>query len=322
MAKRKKILFFSDFGVDDMVAGLFSYYSNELEFVGVVADYGNISKEDALRNVEFFKNLTGIYDIPVFGGAEIPLTGDLPTYYPEIHGPSGLGPIIPEFYTDGTLENFNNINDLIKKYENEIIIFSAGRLTSLATMFILYPEMMKKVKDIYLMGGAFLTAGNVTPVAEANFFSDPYAANLVMQLSPKKIHIVPLDVSKHAVLTPDFVNKLNEHYLKTNDKVGQIIKPMIDYYYKYYKKMNPNLIGSPIHDLLAMWAVSDQSNMEYIEVPVKISVEKGESFGQSMGDFRETIMKAPWPVHRLAYQFDYSLFINQIYTTLTSKKVR
>ncbi|MCM3236730.1 nucleoside hydrolase [Heyndrickxia oleronia] len=318
--RKKKVLFFSDFGVDDMLAGIYAYFSEEIELVGFVADYGNVSREDALRNVKFFQQLTGIYDVPVFGGAVIPLTGESPVYYPEIHGPSGLGPIIPELYTQNSLENFNSINDVIKKYENELIIFSAGRLTSLATMFILYPEMMKKVKGIYMMGGAFQSPGNVTPVAEANIFSDPYAANLVMQLSPIKIHIIPLDVTKYAILTPEIVNELHTHYSMTKNKVGQLIKPMIDFYFNYYKKMNPKLIGSPIHDLFAIWSISDYADIKFVDVPVKICVTKGDAYGQSLGDFRETIMKSPWPVHHIAQQFNYSLFIKQVIETLTAIK--
>lgn len=40
-------------------------------------------------------NWQGGEDIPVINGAKIPLSGDITTYYPEIHGAEGLGPIRP-----------------------------------------------------------------------------------------------------------------------------------------------------------------------------------------------------------------------------------
>ncbi|MCP3738879.1 hypothetical protein [Rossellomorea sp. BNER] len=39
---KKKVLFFGDFGVDDIVATTYSYYNEEIEIVGFVADYGNV----------------------------------------------------------------------------------------------------------------------------------------------------------------------------------------------------------------------------------------------------------------------------------------
>jgi purine nucleosidase len=142
-----------------------------------------------------------------------------------------------QIFSPLTLKNFYEINSLIKKYENEIILFCSGRLSSLATMFILYPEMMKKVKDIYITGGAFHSPGNVMPTAEANFYSDPYAVNLV----PIKIHIVRLDVTKYAILSPRMVNDLDHFYKQTNNQVGLIIKPMVDFYYQFYKSRSPHI---------------------------------------------------------------------------------
>jgi purine nucleosidase len=316
---KKKLLFFSDFGVDDIMAVLYAFFSANLDMVGIVVDYGNISKENALRNVRYLKKLTGREDIPVFGGAAVPLTGKNPIYYPDVHGPAGLGPIVPvpDLFSFN-FENFYEINSLIKKYENEIILFCSGRLSSLATMFILYPEMMKKVKDIYIMGGAFHSPGNVTPTAEANFYSDPYAVNLVLEQAPIKTHIVPLDVTKYAILTPQMVNDLDRFYKLSNNHVGLIIKPMVDFYFQFYKSRSPQITGSPLHDLLALWSLEDHSKIVFETVPVRILVEEGEGFGQSIGDFRKDIMKAPWPVHYVAKEFDYSQFISQVIQTFKS----
>ncbi|PDX99501.1 hypothetical protein COM13_20060 [Bacillus pseudomycoides] len=39
-----------------------------------------------------------------------------------------------------------------------------------AILFLLYPDVMDQVCAYYIMGGAFLFPGNVTPVSEANFY--------------------------------------------------------------------------------------------------------------------------------------------------------
>ncbi len=65
-------------------------------------------------------------------------------------------------------------------------------------MFLLYQELMEKINEIYIMGGAFWVPGNVTAVSEAS------------------------------IVTPEMVDYI--------DQVGlvDIVKPMIDYYYDFY----------------------------------------------------------------------------------------
>src|SRR5690606_9363326 len=92
----------------------------------------------------------------LIAGAENPMISETVEFVPEIHGEYGMGPIVPENPEDGfTLENFFSIVDLIDQYGDELYIVNIGRMTSLATMFLLYPNKMKKIKNIYVMGGAF-----------------------------------------------------------------------------------------------------------------------------------------------------------------------
>jgi purine nucleosidase len=125
----KKVLFFSDFGIDDNIAIVYAFFNKNLQIVGVVADYGNVSKLDAMRNAAYIQELTGIKDVPVFAGAELPLTGDPPQYYPDVHGMEGLGPIVPDIVFDNPVENFHGIKETIDKYPNEIIVVNVGRLS-------------------------------------------------------------------------------------------------------------------------------------------------------------------------------------------------
>jgi purine nucleosidase len=314
----KNVLFFSDFGIDDNVAVIFAYFNSEINIVGVVADYGNVSKQDAVRNAAYLQQITGIKNIPVFGGAELPLTGKQPMYYPEVHGLEGLGPIIPEIVVSDDFENFEGVKDLIEKYKNDLIIVNVGRLSSLATAFILFPNAMKHVKDFYIMGGAFLTPGNVTPVAEANVYGDPYAANIVFNFAPKKLHIIPLDVTNSAIITPALVDQLHSHYLASHSKVGLLVKPMIDYYYKFYQTVNPKISGSPLHDVLTLWALTEKAPIYYVKVPTRVIVDSGDAFGQTVADFREVNSISNWPVHKVALRFNYQSFIKDFYQSMTT----
>ncbi|MGM0873879.1 MAG: nucleoside hydrolase [Bacillota bacterium] len=308
----KKVLFIGDFGIDDIVALLFAY-SKEIDIAGIVVDYGNISKDNATRTASFIREITSLTNIPIIGGAVRPLTGEDPTFFPEIHGEYGMGPIIPKIKQEppSEFENFHQISTVINQYENELAIVNVGRLTSLATAVVLYPTLMSKIKELYIMGGAFLFPGNASPVAEANFYSDHYAANLVLTYA-KGVKIFPLNVTNYAIIPEQTVNNLDQYFKQRDDNVGKLIKPMIDYYSNWYKKRDPSISGGPMHDLLTLWAVVNNNSFQFIEKPIKIVTYDGEARGLSIGDFRPYKELEEYPKHTIAIGFDYEYFVADI----------
>ena len=74
----KKFSFF-DPGIDDTMALLLAFFIDEIEIVGIVADYGNVPK-NGRRKCSFFNNETKNRNIKIFGGSERPLTGAPPAF--------------------------------------------------------------------------------------------------------------------------------------------------------------------------------------------------------------------------------------------------
>ncbi|WP_106496723.1 nucleoside hydrolase [Lentibacillus sp. Marseille-P4043] len=313
-----KVLVFGDIGIDDTIALIYGYFKEEVDIVGVVADYGNVSKDRAVKNVQYVSNLLDITkkEVKIIGGANIPLNGEKPAFFPEIHGEYGLGPIIPpENMHDGVFENFFEIINIIKQYQDELIVVNIGRLTSLATMFILYRKLMKKVKSFYIMGGAFWVPGNITAVSEANFYEDPIAAKTVLMYA-HNVTIIPLNVTEQAIVTPQMVDYI--------DYIGKtkIIKPMLDYYYNFYKKRNPNVQGSPVHDALTLIATIHEEMFIFKKLPVHI-VQKSEgiSKGQSIADIRPYLnpKNEKGKEHRIAFKLDYPKFYKEFMSVMTGE---
>jgi purine nucleosidase len=311
---KKKILLFADVGIDDIVALIYAYLSDDIHLVGVVADYGNVPRERAIQTANYL--MTYVPEgkkFPIIGGAEFPMTAQEPTFYPEIHGEFGLGPIIPDVLVD-KYENFFEIVNIIKEYGNELTIVSVGRLTSLATMYILYPDLMGTVKDTYVMGGAFWVPGNVTAVSEANFYSDPVAARVVMNYG-ENVTIIPLNVTDYAIVTPEMVDYI--------DAKGQteLLKPLLDYYYAFYKKRNPDIQGSPVHDAITLMAPLFEDMFTFRELPVFVGTTEGSiDQGQSITDIRPYIkFENNVKKHRIAFGFDYKMFYNRFMTVMTGE---
>ncbi|PCC76350.1 nucleoside hydrolase, partial [Bacillus cereus] len=147
----KKVLLFTDLGIDDVFAILYTFFRKDIQLVGIVADYGNVSRENAIKNINYLKYISGRKEIPVFLGASVPLTGILVQYFPEVHGKVGLGPIIPP-EIPYPIYPINDIYKIINSNLDDLTIINLGRLSSLATSFILNLEAMRNVKEYICMG--------------------------------------------------------------------------------------------------------------------------------------------------------------------------
>ncbi|MDY6780508.1 MAG: nucleoside hydrolase, partial [Halobacteria archaeon] len=70
------------------------------------------------------------------------------------------------------------------------------------------PSLPDTVSDIRVMGGAAMTLGNTTPMAEANFHNDPVAAKrVVASASPK---LASLDALDYATVLSDLIDEYRE----------------------------------------------------------------------------------------------------------------
>lgn len=310
-----KVLLITDPGIDDSLAIMYAILNPKIELVGIVSNYGNTSLQDATRNVAYLLRLGNRTDIPLIAGAKRPLASDvISRFYPEIHGPEGLGPIRPPKDLPTELLNYDEIFKIINRHENELYIADISRKTSLALAFVLGgTEQMDKVKGIYDMGGAFLYPGNVTPVAEANYYGDPIAPNIILKMG-KNITVIPLNVTERAIVTPEVIEQITSH---PHNPYTQLIKPIFHYYFSAYQRLVPGINGAPLHDVLTLSAMVNPGMLEYVAREVDIVVN-GPARGQSVADFRPMV-KPDKNLKRIAIKLDYQRFIDDFKQIMTGK---
>jgi purine nucleosidase len=311
------VLFFGDPGIDDAAAIMYALSHPQINLVGVVAGYGNIDQVTATKNTAYLLKLANREDIPLIGGAKGPLSGEFVQYYPEIHGPKGLGPITPPANIKGQFLNFDKIFDIIERYGDQLVIVDVGRSTSLAIAFLLGgKKVMNKIKGYYIMGGAFLVPGNVTELAEANFYGDPTAANLVMEQA-RNVSLFPLNVTNQAIVKRDLMEVIVK---ESENPFKDILKSIFDYYSRAYEKMVPGIDGSPFHDVFVLSALVNEGMVQYLERKVRVNIS-GEAKGVSVADFRPTLSpQSPQELVRIAVEFDRKRFLQEFTQTMTSKK--
>jgi purine nucleosidase len=309
----KNIILFADPGIDDTLAIMYALLNPEIKVLGIVSSYGNVDKEQATDNIAYLLKLAGRTDIPIIGGANSPSSGKIPTYYPEIHGQEGLGPIRPPENFSGELTNFSELYTLIEE-NDDVTIVDVGRNTSLASLYLLGENIAKEVKEFYIMGGAFLVPGNVTASAEANFYGDPIASELIVK-NLDNLYIAPLNVTNKAIVTLEHIKIIQQ---MTDNPLVEIIDDVMKYYIDAYKKLVPGINGAPLHDVVTLSLMVNPDMGKTIRRDVEV-LTSGSGQGTSIADFRVSSKPAEKNIN-IYLEFDYQLFLEDFIKVMTGKK--
>lgn len=261
----------TDPGIDDAIAILLALRCPELHVLGLTTVAGNRSLPIVTDNAARVLALGGIAPggLPIHAGARGPLArtarpGDEP-----IHGADGLGdaalPTV-EWPLPGT-HAVDWLEAEVRARPGELTVIALGPCTNIALLLQRLPDP-GLVREIVVMGGSVWTAGNTTPAAEFNFFSDPEAAHYVLQ-SGAAVRLVGLNVTRRALLTAAAAERL-----AAGDPVCQAVARMAQPYMARYRARH-GIAACAMHDPLAVAAVVQPDLLQW--QPVWADVElRGE----------------------------------------------
>ncbi len=241
----RKIIIDTDPGQDDAVAILLALASPEdIDVLGITAVAGNVPLALTAKNARIVCELAGRTEVPVFAGCDRPMGRALVTAE-HVHGETGLnGPVLPDPVMP--LQDQHGVDYIIDTLRaapsGTITLCPLGPLTNIATAFEKAPDIIPRVQEIILMGGAYFAVGNITPAAEFNIYVDPQAADIVFK-SGAKITVMPLDVTHKALVT----RARNDAFRALGTPVGTAVAQMTDFFERFDKKKYGS-DGAPLHD--------------------------------------------------------------------------
>jgi inosine-uridine nucleoside N-ribohydrolase len=190
-----RIIIDTDPGIDDAAAILMGLGSPEVRVEALTTVFGNASVTQSTVNALRLLEAARRTDIPVYQGVGKCYNFTEPMYASQVHGTDGFGnvswtlPKTPPQRRHAVLE----LIDRILGAPGEITVVALGRLTNLALAISLEPQVATALRSLIVMGGAITVPGNASPVASANLWGDPEAADLVYR-SGAKIVQIGLDV--------------------------------------------------------------------------------------------------------------------------------
>lgn len=211
---------------EDGFAIMLALRSPEVNVKAVTIVHGNVPVPNSYSNAVHLLKLLGRPDIPVAPGLTEPILKR--PQIKEFPKTRTKGRQIAPF-KDPRKAPVHAVDLIIKTImENPepISIVAIGPLSNVAAAILREPLLVEKTQNVIVMGGAFKTPGNITPVAEYNIWADPYAASIVFK-SGIPITVVGLDVCHQTMVVPRELQPLGNSLLA--NFVRESVQPWFDF---------------------------------------------------------------------------------------------
>ena len=279
-----------DPGRDDALAiAMLLASAAEIELVGITAVAGNVPLALTYRNARFICDLCGFPEVPVYAGADMPMARP-PVTGTRAHGESGLEGMAvdapPVAVEPGGAIRFLT-ETLRAAGDDEITLVAIGPLTNVAIFAAEAPELLPKLRQIVVMGGASKAGGNVTPAAEFNIFADPHAAARVLDCG-RPMTIVSLDATHQVLATPAHAERLMRSGSEPARRLAALLRPAVR---SRASRFGPDRL--PIHDPCTIAWLLQPALFQAEPVPVAVETEGTHTLGATVVDWWGVTGKPP-----------------------------
>ena len=274
---KTKIILDCDPGHDDAVAIILAGKNPKIDLLGITIVSGNQTLDKTVRNALNVTQHLGI-DVPVYGGCSEPMVRKK-VVAGDIHGESGLdGPVFPPLERKAEPEHaVNFIIKTLMESEGDITVVTTGPMTNLAMAMRMEPNIVPKIKQIVLMGGA-IANGNVSPAAEFNIMADAEAA-YVCFTSGRPMTMVGLDVTRKVLCYPEIVERMG----RIGNRASKLFVDLMGHFCKTQKEVF-GWEGGPLHDPVTLAYLIDPSVLNVKPMNVRIDIRSTESYGRTNCD--------------------------------------
>jgi purine nucleosidase len=170
---------------------------------------------------------------------------------------------------------------LAHEHPGELTLVPIGPLTNVGIALAHDPSIATLHKKVVLMGGAFLSHGNVSRFGEANIWHDPEAAQMVFEAG-WPIVAVGLDVTHKTCLSSEMLDRLRDTSLPWATHLHRITQHYLDGYAHRWGRRE-----CAMHDALALAIAADPSIvLSASRVRVDVELQGQHTRGMTVGDFR------------------------------------
>jgi inosine-uridine nucleoside N-ribohydrolase len=274
----RKVVIVTDPGIDGAFALALALHDPQFDVLAVCATPGNISAEQATRNVHLL--------IEQFDPPKWPRVGEAPpvkydVHATHLHGPGGLGGVQwPAAELHRLHPSDKLIVESVRQYPGEVTIIVLGPTTVLSQAFDRDPELPRLAQQFIIVGGAWHEPGNAGPASEYHFACDPMGARRVLRAGAPVI-LVPLDVTRKALFSPTELTELpcGEH------RGCQLLRRIVPFGISATAQLY-GIEGFHLKDVLGVFALAEHQAITTRPVHVDVETQGELTKGMSVFDLR------------------------------------
>lgn len=227
----RKVIIDCDPGIDDAIALCMALFDPRLEVLAVTAVAGNVSAEQATRNVQAIIEQLDPPRYPRLGAAS-PAESLAMVNNRQLFGEDGLGNAglaSSKLARQHPAEKL--ISDEVRTAPGEVTLICLGPLTNIAAAINREPQLISMLGRLVIMGGSVNGIGNVTSAAEFNVYYDPHSARQVYR-SPTTKTLIPLDVTSQVVWSLDLLDQLPAE----TTRAGSLLRKILPFLFRTYRR--------------------------------------------------------------------------------------
>ncbi len=266
----------TDPGVDDAMTYFYAHAHAGIDLRAMTTVFGNVTVETATRNALWLAHATGA-GTRVHQGSDAPLSiaPNRPSDY--VHGPNGFGDVeLGDFSATPEVEEAASY--LVRAAAGapgQLTLCAIGPLTNVARAVQLDPDFVGNLKQLVIMGGSLDAGGNVTSHAEANFWNDPHAADIVLNApGGGRVVIVGLDVTTQIAFGASDFDALAQ----AAPRAGDFLRRIGQFYMRFYESVTGSYLCY-LHDPAALIACELPDHFTMETTPLAVITE-GEEIGK------------------------------------------
>lgn len=311
---KRSLILDVDTGTDDAVAIMLAALHPSLDLIACTTVNGNVDVDQATDNTLRVLDHIGATHVPVFRGIHRPLVrNDFPVPRAErnlvsyIHGYEL--PLPPSNRRAQARHAVEFLIDACRR-NDDLTLVALGPLTNIAAMVALAPDVIGRVQELVIMGGAH-AIGNLTPSSGFNTWADPESAASVLSAGFGKVTMVPIDATHQALVTKQDCLALTQLRTPAGEGAATVIGRRIAGHNE--GQLMAQLDSAPVHDPLCIAYLIDPEIVTLRFIHVDIETRGELTLGRTVMDV-STRGKRPPNCH-VAFGADRQKFVDLLTKT-------